>query len=147
MSAFTREKFLATEADTLAFGMEIAPRLRPGDIVKITGALGAGKTTLVRGIVEGLGGNPTDVHSPTFALVHHYEVPSGQIIHCDFYRLPNGSELGEFGGLEFFESDSIFLVEWPERVELFNSTIPNRLLGIDLAADAGGRLVRLSGAW
>lgn len=141
------EKFLASEEETVAFGVEIAPRLRAGDIVKITGGLGAGKTTLVRGIVKGLGGNPDEVHSPTFALVHHYCGKKNEIIHCDFYRLPNGSGLEDFGGLEFFESESIFLVEWPERVGLFQSTIPNRLLSVDLRLDAHGRNVRLSGSW
>ncbi|MGZ3650885.1 MAG: tRNA (adenosine(37)-N6)-threonylcarbamoyltransferase complex ATPase subunit type 1 TsaE [Bdellovibrionota bacterium] len=141
------QKFLATEADTVAFGVSLAPNFRPGDIVKITGELGAGKTTLVRGIVQGLGGNPADVHSPTFGLVHVYQTPQGPVNHCDFYRLPNNSELEDFGGLEFFESDTIFLIEWPERVKLFESAIPNRLLGVDLRGNATGREVRLNGPW
>jgi tRNA threonylcarbamoyladenosine biosynthesis protein TsaE len=140
-------RFLATEAETVTFGMELAPRLRQGDIVKLTGSLGAGKTTLVRGIVQGLGGNPTEVHSPTFALVHQYATPETEIIHCDFYRLETNSALEDLGGLEFFSSESIFLVEWPERVRLFESTIPNRLLGVDLRDDARGRIALLSGAW
>ena len=139
--------FLASEAATEAFGRQIAPQLQPGDIVKITGKLGAGKTTLVRGILEGLGGNPTDVHSPTFGLVHHYAAKNGEVLPCDFYRLPNGSGLEEFGGLEFFESDSIFLIEWPERVKLFQSAIPNRLLGVDLRSNADGRIATLSRPW
>ena len=87
------------------------------------------------------------MHSPTFSLVHHYATQNGEIIHCDFYRLPKGSGLEELGGLEFFESDSIFLIEWPEHVKLFQLPIPNRLLGVDLRLDAGGRNVRLIGAW
>ena len=147
MERLVLEKQLLSEDETVAFGVELAPRLRPGDIVKITGSLGAGKTTLVRGIVKGLGGDPEQVHSPTFALVHHYCGKKSEIIHCDFYRLPNSSDLEDFGGLEFFESDSIFLIEWPERIGLFQSTIPNRLLLVDLQADAHGRTLRLSGAW
>jgi tRNA threonylcarbamoyladenosine biosynthesis protein TsaE len=141
------QKLLANEASTIAFGGSLAPYLRKGDIVKFTGGLGVGKTTLTRGILSGLGGNPEEVHSPTFSLVHHYFTPRCEIIHCDFYRLPNGAGLEEFGGLEFFESESIFLIEWSERIKLFKSTIPNRLLGIDLRANAEGREARLFGPW
>jgi tRNA threonylcarbamoyladenosine biosynthesis protein TsaE len=140
-------KILASEEETISFGMAIAPFLRPGDIVKITGELGAGKTTLVRGIVAGLGGDSGLVHSPTFALVHHYPTQKAEIIHCDFYRLPEDSGLEEMGGLEFFESDSIFLIEWSERVKLFNSTIRNRLLGVDLRVDSMRRKVEITGGW
>lgn len=145
MNAAVWEQICKNEEETIAFGLALSSRLRPGDIVKITGSLGAGKTTLVRGIVEGLGGNPTDVHSPTFSLVHHYRTALGEAIHCDFYRLPNDSHLEEFGGLEFFESDSIFLLEWPERVKVFLSTTRNRALDVDLQHDAQGRVVRVRG--
>ena len=141
------KKYLGSEAETVAFGAAIARYFKPGDIVKIIGSLGAGKTTLVRGIVQGLGGNSTEVHSPTFAYVHHYHTALTEVIHCDFYRLPNGSGLEDWGGLEFFESESIFLIEWPERVRLFESAIPNRLLGVALRANADGREVRLFGSW
>lgn len=135
--------FLPDEAATEAFGKRFACILEPGSIVKITGPLGAGKTTFVRGVVEGLGGNSASVHSPTFGLVHQYQIPSGLINHCDFYRLPPQSELEDFGGLEFFESDSIFLVEWPERIGLWDSVIPRRLIGVDLQHDALGRVARV----
>lgn len=136
-----QRKFLATEADTIAFGSAFSSQLRPGDIVKLTGELGAGKTTMVRGIVSGLGGNPDQVHSPTFSLVHQYQTASMPVFHCDFYRLPENSGLEDFGGLEFFSEPNIYLVEWPERVELFYSAIPNRLLHLDLRIDADGRTV------
>jgi N-acetylmuramate 1-kinase len=141
------EKFLADEAATLKWGAEISKFLRPGDIVKFIGPLGAGKTTLVRGLVTGLGGNPDQVHSPTFSLVHEYQTSELEIFHCDFYRLPAGSTLDEFGGLEFFAGDPIFFIEWPERVSLFESAIPNRLLGVDLQEEGEGRKVRLFGPW
>jgi tRNA threonylcarbamoyladenosine biosynthesis protein TsaE len=134
---------IATPEAMEEFGREFAARLAPGSIVKITGPLGAGKTTLVRGVVAGLGGNPEAVHSPTFSLVHDYASPSFSIKHCDFYRLPENSELEEFGGLEFFDSDSIYLIEWPERFRLWGSITSDRLLEADLQHDAGGRVVRL----
>jgi tRNA threonylcarbamoyladenosine biosynthesis protein TsaE len=140
-------KILPDEAATLEFAALLAPYLKQGDIVNFTGGLGAGKTTFTRGILQGLGGNPDQVHSPTFSLVHHYHSPKGEVIHCDFYRLPNNTGLEEMGGLEFFESDSIFLIEWSERLKLFDSGISNRLLGVDLQPNAEGRQVRLFGPW
>lgn len=131
--------FLPDEAATEEFGRNFSRQLKAGNIVKFTGPLGAGKTTLVRGIVAGLGGNPSSVHSPTFGLVHQYQSPSFPIIHCDFYRLPQDSELEDFGGLEFFESDSIFLIEWPERIRLWEYVNPNRLIDVDLQHDSMGR--------
>lgn len=141
------EKKLLTEEETISFGRLISSSLRSGDIVKITGSLGAGKTTLVRGIVSGLGGDASDVHSPTFSLVHQYRTASIGVFHCDFYRLPDNSELEDLGGLEFFADDFLYLIEWPERVKLFSSSIPNRLLRVDLQHNAGGRVARLFGAW
>jgi tRNA threonylcarbamoyladenosine biosynthesis protein TsaE len=123
-------------------GKKLVQALKPGSIVKITGPLGAGKTTLVRGVVAALGGNPDSVHSPTFGLVHQYATPTNSVFHCDFYRLPQDSELEDFGGLEFFESDSIFLIEWPERIRLWEYIIPSRLIIVDLQHDSGGRVLR-----
>lgn len=137
-------QFLKDEAATLAWGRRLSAALRAGDIVKITGPLGAGKTTLVRGIVAGLGGNPDQVHSPTFSLVHEYEIPSGTVNHCDFYRLEGASELAEFGGLEFFDEEKIFLVEWPERIRLWKFITRDRLIDVDLQHDADGRMLRVS---
>lgn len=141
------QKKLFSEADTEAFGTALTKFLRAGDIVKITGPLGAGKTTLVRGIVSGLGGNLGTVHSPTFSLVHEYCTTSLQVIHCDFYRLPNGSGMEDFGGAEFFSEQKLYLLEWPERVEAVFSSTPNRLLGVDLRVDANCHEATLIGAW
>jgi len=136
-------QFFLTDAEaTEAMGRKLVPALKPGAIVKITGPLGAGKTTLVRGIVAALGGNPDSVHSPTFGLVHQYETPSALVNHCDFYRLPQDSELEDFGGLEFFETNSIFLIEWPERTRLWEYIIPRRLIDVDLQHDSVGRVLR-----
>lgn len=141
-----RTYHLIDEASTVAFGARLGAKLHPGDIVKITGSLGAGKTTLVRGIVIGLGGNPDQVHSPTFTIVHEYESPSGLINHCDFYRLDSESELQELGGLEFFDDEKFFLLEWPEKIRLFEFIIRDRLIDVDLEYDAGGRLARVTSA-
>ncbi|RZA06256.1 MAG: tRNA (adenosine(37)-N6)-threonylcarbamoyltransferase complex ATPase subunit type 1 TsaE, partial [Proteobacteria bacterium] len=135
------ETKLADAAATEAWGMAFASRLKPGDIVKITGPLGAGKTTMVRGIVAALEGDPEEVHSPTFALIHRYETPNEIVNHCDFYRLESNSQLDEFGGTELFEESEIFLVEWPERIGIWNLISPERLLHVDLQHVASGRIV------
>lgn len=135
---------LANAEETEEWGRALAARLKPGAILCLTGPLGAGKTTLVRGLVAGLGGEPDAVHSPTFSLVHRYETPNETVNHCDFYRLEPNSQLDEFGGLEFFDEAEIFLVEWPERIGLWNSVTPSRLLRVDLQHDASGRIGRFS---
>ena len=141
------EKFLPDEEATIAFGLWLSRFLQVGDIVKLTGCLGAGKSTFVRGFVQGMGGNSSEVRSPTFNLVHSYSSEICPIIHCDFYRLPKGSALEELGGLELFELNSISFIEWPDQTILFQCSIPNRLLSVDLQHDAGGRIVRIYGDW
>lgn len=139
--------FLPDSEATEALGRQIAANLRIGDIVNITGVLGAGKTTLVRGILAGLGGDPTQVHSPTFSLVHEYESPVALVNHCDFYRLPPESGLEEFGGIEFFSDEKIFLVEWPERVRLPDLPTLRPLFHVHLRDDASGRIADLPSIW
>lgn len=133
--------FLENEADTYAFAAALAPFLKPGVIVKITGPLGAGKTTFTRALVHALGGDSGEVHSPTFSLVHEYIIPSGTINHCDFYRLREGSMLEEFGGLEFFDEPKIYIVEWFEHSGLLQQIDRRRLLELDLEIDSVGRKI------
>ena len=143
MSTFERI-FLANEEETVKFGRQFASFLKPGMILRMFGGLGAGKTTFVRGLVEGLGGDPDLVHSPTFSIVHEYESPTGLINHCDFYRLEEKSYLTEFGGLEFFEDEKYHLIEWPEKIILFESITPERLLDLHFEVDSKGHFVRFS---
>ena len=103
---------LADEAATMAAGRKLAGLLRPGDVVTMTGDLGAGKTTLVRGLLEALG-QQGEVPSPTFAIVQPYEELDPPVWHADLYRVEDRSELAELG-LDSL-ADSVLLVEWPER--------------------------------
>ena len=107
-------RFLATEADTLALGAEFALAIRPGLVIYLSGDLGAGKTTLARGLLRGLG-YPGKVKSPTFTLVEVYEISRLYLYHFDFYRFSDPRELGEAGFREYFNPDSVCLVEWPEK--------------------------------
>lgn len=107
---------LAAAADTEAIGRALAERLRVGDAVALSGTLGAGKTTLARGVLRGLG-FPGDVASPTFPIVQCYQPPDVRIPvwHVDLYRIEDPLELDELGLDEALESAAL-LIEWPERL-------------------------------
>ncbi len=138
----------ATPEETEAVGRRLAAGLLPGDLLLLVGDLAAGKTTLVRGLVEGLGGDPGEVSSPTFVLVQSYPVDRGGIRtvhHVDLYRLADAGEaaLREIG-LEELLSDpaSVVAVEWP--TELLTTWRPRgtRCLTVRLAVrDDGTRSI------
>lgn len=105
---------LLTEEALEALGQELAQETPPGGTWLLRGELGAGKTTWTRGFVQGLGGDPDQVASPTYAVLHRYETPKGRVFHLDLYRL---GELGGWSlGLEETVTASDFLVvEWAGR--------------------------------
>lgn len=107
---------LTTPEATEAFGRALARRLGPGDIVALSGALGAGKTVLARGVLRGLG-HAGDVASPSFAIVVPYDSPEMRLPawHVDLYRVEQAAELGELG-LDEARQDGVLLIEWPERI-------------------------------
>ena len=101
-------------AATEAFGHRLAAALRPGDVVALYGDLGAGKTTLARGVLRGLGFEG-DVASPTFPIILPYDELGLPIWHVDLYRIEEEEELGELA-LEEALADGALLIEWPERL-------------------------------
>jgi tRNA threonylcarbamoyladenosine biosynthesis protein TsaE len=104
----------ASEAETIALGERLARELPPRGVVLLIGNLGAGKTTLAKGIVNGLGAAPADeVSSPTFTLIHEYG--EGRVYHVDLYRLDEPRQASTLGLEEIFERDSLVLIEWGER--------------------------------
>jgi hypothetical protein len=124
----------------------IADELKPGDLVTLSGGLGAGKTTLARTLIRLLAGDPDlEVPSPTFTLIQTYDTRRGAVVHADFYRLGGGGELVELGWDELTES-GIALVEWPERAE--EGLKATRLdIALDLVPGRGGdaRVATLTG--
>ena len=113
VAGFETSMTLASEAATAHFGRRIAEGLRPGDAVLLSGELGAGKTTLARAILSGLGVTET-VPSPTFTLVQTYETAHMPVHHFDLYRIESPSEMTELG-LDDALDEGVALIEWPER--------------------------------
>ena len=107
---------------TIGLGRRIASLLQPGSVIVLSGELGAGKTTLVKGIAEGFqAAGKEDVTSPTFTLVHEYRGPRVDIFHIDLYRIDTLREL-ETLALDDLQSErSILLIEWGEKFERFRN--------------------------
>jgi tRNA threonylcarbamoyladenosine biosynthesis protein TsaE len=104
-----------SESDTMAVAREFAATLRAGDVVLLSGDLGAGKTAFVRGLAGGLGANPDDVSSPTFTLVHEYRGGRLPLYHADLYRLQR-TTIEELGLDERAVDQGVLAIEWPERL-------------------------------
>jgi len=126
---------LEDEAATLQLGRELAALLEPGLIVYLSGELGVGKTTLVRGTLLALG-HAGPVKSPTYTLVELYTFSRLYLHHFDFYRFSEPQELGEAGFREYFNPDAVCLVEWPENAA---GRLPAADLRITIKAAGTGR--------
>jgi tRNA threonylcarbamoyladenosine biosynthesis protein TsaE len=121
----------ASEEETIALGERIAHQLPVKGVVLLIGDLGAGKTTLAKGIVKGLGAAaPEEVSSPTFTLIHEYG-DEGRVYHVDLYRLDQLREVETLGLEELFEREAVVLIEWGER---FPQILPFRRTEIRLRA-------------
>lgn len=120
------------EVETAAFGAKLATALRAGDVVRLEGPLGAGKSTLARGLIRAASG-ARDVPSPTFTLVETYETGDAAIWHFDLFRLEDRSEVWELGLEEALDS-GVALIEWPERID---GMLPDDALRLVLSVKGG----------
>jgi tRNA threonylcarbamoyladenosine biosynthesis protein TsaE len=131
---------LPNEAATLALGADLAAGLAPGMVIFLSGELGAGKTTLVRGMLRALGITER-IKSPTFSLLELYTVSSLYLYHFDFYRFKHPDEWVDAGFREYFNAASVCLVEWPEKA---GSHLPAPDLRITMATSDSARSITLS---
>lgn len=123
-----------SEDATITLGMELARTLPRRAVVLLTGDLGAGKTTLAKGIVKGLGAAEVEeVASPTFTLIHEYDGPR-RVYHIDLYRLDEARQVEALGLDDLFDSEAVVLIEWGER---FPALMPPERIEIRLE-HAGG---------
>jgi tRNA threonylcarbamoyladenosine biosynthesis protein TsaE len=129
-----------SEEETIQLGRRIAAQLPRRAVVLLIGNLGAGKTTLAKGIVSGLGAaQPEEVSSPTFTLIHEY----GRVYHVDLYRLDRPEQVAGIGLEELFDRDAVVLIEWGER---FPELMPADRIEIELRPlDGDRREITVSG--
>jgi tRNA threonylcarbamoyladenosine biosynthesis protein TsaE len=134
------ERILATEADTERLGAALASQLRAGLVLFLHGELGTGKTTLVRGVLRGLGYTGA-VKSPTYTLVEPYQMGGLAIYHFDLYRLNDPEELEFLGMRDYLEGKGVCLVEWAERGA---GVLPVPDVDIAIERQEVGRVVRFT---
>jgi tRNA threonylcarbamoyladenosine biosynthesis protein TsaE len=130
---YTRSTYVAgSELETHGIARGLAATLRAGDVLLLSGDLGAGKTTFVRGLAEGLGIDPREVSSPTFTLVHEYRHGRLTLYHADLYRLERAAT-EDLGLEEIGVRDGVLAIEWPDR--LSHDIAGARLIRIELVDD------------
>lgn len=135
----TLDIHLPDEAATLRLGEQLAAASSMGGIIYLQGELGAGKTTLARGLLRALGHQGT-VKSPTYALMEPYVLGAKHIYHLDLYRLVDPEELEYLGMRDFLSDDALCLVEWPERGK---GWLPTADMTIQLKIETSGRCAHL----
>jgi tRNA threonylcarbamoyladenosine biosynthesis protein TsaE len=133
--------WLKDEQATLTFAAELATALPEGGLtIHLHGDLGAGKTTLVRGLLQALG-HQGNVKSPTYTLVEHYQLGEKTVFHFDLYRLADPEELLYLGIEDYLSQSALLLIEWPEQG---GSLLPKPDLTVNLQYQAKGRQLELN---
>src|SRR4026209_175926 len=131
-------RLTASEEETQAVARELSATLRAGDVLLVSGDLGAGKTTFVRGLAEGLGIDPREVSSPTFKIVHEYRGSGLPLYHADLCRLERAAT-DDLGLEEIGVKDGVLAIEWPDRL---SHDLPGaKLVRLEVVNDSSRRIV------
>jgi tRNA threonylcarbamoyladenosine biosynthesis protein TsaE len=127
-------------AETIELGRTLASQLKAGDVVAFYGDLGAGKTTMIKGIAVGLGVADV-VKSPSFVIVTEYagKLP---VYHVDLYRLGENSDFESIGLDSYLDGDGVCLIEWAERAE---KVLPDRAIRVRMSVEGSGRRIEITG--
>jgi tRNA threonylcarbamoyladenosine biosynthesis protein TsaE len=127
-------------AETIELGRALSSVLRPGDVVAFYGDLGAGKTTMIKGVAAGLGVSDV-VKSPSFVIVTEYagRLP---VYHVDLYRLSENSDFESIGLDSYLEGDGVCLIEWAERAE---KALPGKAIRVRMTVEGAGRRIEITG--
>ena len=131
--------FCSSAPETRETARHLAATLRGGEILSLEGPLGAGKTTFVQGLAEGLGCQPDTVSSPTFTLVHEYEGGRLPLVHMDLYRLESENEMAALGFDDFTEDSFILAIEWGDK---FPAALPPRTRRLVFSIEGEARRIR-----
>ncbi len=135
------ERIIHNESDTKRFGLELAEKLKPGDVIALIGDLGTGKTTLTKSIAEGLGITEM-ITSPTFTIVQEYHEGRLPLYHFDVYRICELEEMYELGYEEYFFGRGVCIVEWADQIV---DLIPENsiIIQIEYGSDEEERVYRI----
>ena len=132
------------ESETVALASEFAASLKPGDLVALSGELGAGKSVFCRAVMRALGVTDEALPSPTFSIIQEYEANGCKVAHMDWYRLDAVDEIEMLGVREYFQAPWICLIEWPERaMELLGGGATSVTMAL-LTADPNSRLIEIN---
>jgi tRNA threonylcarbamoyladenosine biosynthesis protein TsaE len=118
-----------SQQDTIDLGRKIARLLKPGCVIALSGNLGAGKTTFVKGIGQGLGIAKKQVNSPSYVLIREYKGLKTDLFHCDLYRLDNLEQISFLGIEDYFDQNGIFVIEWGKKA---SGLLPDQYLDINI---------------
>ncbi len=122
------------ELETVEIAARFAAALKSGDVVAISGELGAGKSIFCRAVMRALGVTDEALPSPSFAIIQEYDAGDCRVAHMDWYRLEDAAEIDMLGVRDFFQPPWICLIEWPERAA---KILPDDAIDVHLQCDIG----------
>lgn len=140
MSARTTQTTWPDADATARWAVALGKTLLPGDVILLSGPVGAGKTHFARALIQSLLISPEDVPSPTFTLVQTYDTQAGPIWHADLYRIATDTEIDELGLIDAFD-EAICLIEWPDRLGALE---PAEAMTLDIVPNGDARTAHLS---